>query len=176
MTTGPGYPPKLTPDVQKRICDLVRTGNYRETACAAVGIASRTLRVWLRKASEAEAKADAGQELTEADKRHLEFAEALDAAEAEGEARDVMLIGKAASLDWKAAAWRLERRGSKRWGYKQQIEHSGSIGSAPTSQEQAAAARRLMDSEFGRVAPPDEGTDVETRPTEPSGDEDSTES
>lgn len=142
---------------------LLSRGLNRNTACGAVRITPKTMRNWM----------DRGE------KGEEPFASfALDIAEAESayeqELQDAIKVH--APADYKAAAFLIERRFPKHWGAKQQVEHSGSIGSAPTSQEQAAAARRLMDSEFGRVAPPDEGPDVETRPTEPSGDEDSSES
>ena len=138
-----GHPPKLTPKIQERICSLVRAGNFRETACAAAGIASRTLRVWLRKAREAEVKAEKGERLTPADTRHLEFGEALERAEAECEARDIMLIGAAAKEDWKAAAWRVERRGAKRWGFKQKLEHSGPEGGPISIDARASVLQKL---------------------------------
>ena len=38
---------------------------------------------------------------------------------------DLATIKAAAPTDWKAAAWRLERRAPKRWGYKQRVELTG---------------------------------------------------
>lgn len=45
----------------------------------------------------------------------MSFSHEIEKASAESEARDVMLIGKAAEKDWKAAAHRLERRHRSRW-------------------------------------------------------------
>ena len=41
---------------------------------------------------------------------------------------DLATIKAAAPTDWKAAAWRLERRAPKRWGYKQRVERTGEEG------------------------------------------------
>ena len=41
---------------------------------------------------------------------------------------DLETITTAAVKDWKAAAWRLERRAPKRWGYKQRVELTGEEG------------------------------------------------
>ena len=103
---------KLTRDVHKKIVAIVRVGNCRETAAAAAGINARTLRRWLRRGAD-------GEEPYES------FAEAVDEAEAYAEARDLRVIVEAGKTDWRAAAWRLERRGGARWGYKQQFEHTG---------------------------------------------------
>lgn len=40
----------------------------------------------------------------------------MEKAQAESESRDVAIIAKAASDDWKAAAWRLERKQPRRYG------------------------------------------------------------
>ena len=79
-----GRPSKLTPELARRICDLVRAGNYLETAAAAAGIGHDTIRDWLRKG----ARARSGP--------HHDFAEAFARADAEAEARHVTLISTAA--------------------------------------------------------------------------------
>jgi hypothetical protein len=48
--------------------------------------------------------------------RYKRFFEAIEKAQAEAEARDVALIAKAATTDWRAAAWRLERRLPRKYG------------------------------------------------------------
>jgi hypothetical protein len=53
--------------------------------------------------------------------RYRKFLNAVEKARAEGESRDVALIAKAASTDWKAAAWRLERRAPRRYGLRVQV-------------------------------------------------------
>lgn len=103
--------PKFTQALADKFVDIVRRGNFRETACAQVGVDPSTMRKWLRAAANG-------------DKRYAAFVRSLDQAEAEAEDLMVTTIRLAAREDWKAAAWYLERRGPKRWGFKAQVEVS----------------------------------------------------
>jgi transposase-like protein len=105
---GSGAPTRLTPEISDRIVALVRRGSYRETACAAVGVSSRTLRRWLQRAR------DGGPH----SQRYKRFAEAVDRAEAEAESIAAAAIIQAGKEDWRALAWILERRGPQRWNPK----------------------------------------------------------
>ncbi len=105
-----GRPTSLTPEVGAKICALLQRGNFRETACAAAGVDARTMRNWLKRGAKGE-------------EPFREFADALDLAEGEAEDALIVRINNGALDDWKAAAWLLERRGSKRWGYKATVEH-----------------------------------------------------
>ena len=49
-----GRPSKLTPENTQRIADLVRVGNYLETAAAAASVHRVTLHRWLRRGQEEE--------------------------------------------------------------------------------------------------------------------------
>jgi hypothetical protein len=101
--------PKFTPERCAKIIELVRRGNFRETACAQAGVSGRALRNWLAAAARGEEK-------------FVAFVDKLETAEAEAENILVVACRKGAIKDWRAAAWLLERRGSKRWGYKAQVE------------------------------------------------------
>jgi hypothetical protein len=103
-----GRPTKLTPEVQKKIVDAIRAGNYMETAAAYAGISKDTFYRWLKRG----ARAKSGI--------YKNFHDAVEKALAESEVRDVMIIANAAATDWKAAAWRLERKFPERWGKKSQ--------------------------------------------------------
>jgi len=46
-------PEKLTPEVQQKIVDAIRLGNYIETAAAYAGISKSTLYDWLKKGGRA---------------------------------------------------------------------------------------------------------------------------
>ena len=72
-----GRPSKLTPEVQERICQAIRAGNYYEAACAYAGIGYSTFRVWMIKGE----KAKSG--------KYREFLEAVTRAEHEAEVRMV---------------------------------------------------------------------------------------
>jgi hypothetical protein len=103
--------PKFSKDIADRLVAILRRGNFREMACAQVGISSRALREWLSKAANG-------------DERYTAFAIALEQAEAEAEDILVVSIRRAALKNWQAAAWLLERRGAKRWGFRAQVELS----------------------------------------------------
>lgn len=98
-------PLKLTETNKAVIVGAVRAGNYLETAAAAGGIDSRTLREWLKKGA-------AGRQPFAA------FREELLKAQAESRVAAVGHIAEAEAKDWRAAAWRLERSDSRHWGEK----------------------------------------------------------
>ena len=96
--------PKLDHALAQRLVDLLRAGNYLEVAATAVGVHRSTLHRWMRH----------GRQQVRG--RYRKFLTAVEKAQAESESRDVALIAKAASEDWKAAAWRLERKQPRRYG------------------------------------------------------------
>lgn len=120
----------LTPEVQETICKYLSQGNFIETAAAAVGIDQSTLRRWLSRGRR-EMKRLAVAPHTEADPvelPYLEFCKAADRAEAQAEVEGLAMLSAHGYKDWKALAWRLERKSFNRWGRRQAIEHSGPDG------------------------------------------------
>ena len=101
--------PKLDPATTQRVVDLIRAGNYLEVAATAAGIHRSTLYRWLRHGRDQKRG------------RYRKFLSQVEKAQAEGESRDVALIAKAASEDWRAAAWRLERKAPRRYGPRVQL-------------------------------------------------------
>jgi len=101
--------PKLDHDITQRIVDLIRAGNYLEVAATAAGIHRTTLHRWMRH----------GRDQVRG--RYRKFLTAVEKAQAESESRDVALVAKAASTDWRAAAWRLERKQPRRYGARVQV-------------------------------------------------------
>jgi len=99
-----GRKSKLTPERQERIINAIRAGSYVETAAALAGIHRDTLYDWLKRGRSEE-------------EPYATFLAAMNEALASAELRDVMAISKAvADGDWRAAAWRLERKFPRRWG------------------------------------------------------------
>lgn len=94
---------KLTPETQEKILRYLRLGAYVETAAACSGIHRDTFYGWMKKGAKGE-------------KPYKAFAEAVEQAMAESEARDLAIILKAAEKNWTAAAWRLERRFPDKYG------------------------------------------------------------
>src|SRR6267143_1594100 len=96
--------PKLDPATTQRVVDLIRAGNYLEVAATAAGIHRSTLYRWMRHGRDQKRG------------RYRRFLNQVEKAQAEAESRDVALIAKAASEDWRAAAWRLERKAPRASG------------------------------------------------------------
>lgn len=133
--------PKLTQQLIEDISLLLRRGAYIESAAAACGISKDTLYRWLKNG-----KRDENQSLEK------KLTDAVMKAMAEAEMKDLEVIDKAAqgssdkfladesgklildgrgrpiieevgmSPDWKASAWRLERRFPQRWGRKVDLQ------------------------------------------------------
>jgi hypothetical protein len=97
----PGRPPKLTVELQEKICKVVMAGAPLSLAAAAVGIPERTLRIWRAK-GERERAAGGG--------RHAAFLDAFE--EARGQRAFIYanaITTAALAGDWKAAAFMLSK-------------------------------------------------------------------
>lgn len=128
-----GAPTKLTPEITKTICNALLIGNYFETACAVAGIHRDTAYEWLKKGAKKPGI-------------HRQFSDAVEKAQADAESRDLTVIEMTAhgtkaqfdenghlvraevQRDWKAAAWRLERKHPKKWGRIDRHEITGKDG------------------------------------------------
>lgn len=101
-----GRPSKRNGEVEKKILDSLRAGNYLETAARYAGIHPDTLNEWR--------------------KEFPEFSEAVEQARAEGEVRSVAVINRAELVgDWRAAAWHLQHAFPGRWRDQMVVEHEG---------------------------------------------------
>lgn len=109
---------KLTPEIQTRVVNLLRVGNFVEVAMEAVGISKETFYAWVKRGEE------------EGDGIYFEFATSVKSARAQAEGRAVAVIAKAAEHHWQAAAWFLERSAPARWG------RAGAGNVAPAEQAQ----------------------------------------
>jgi len=109
-TNPKGRPTKFVPETIDRILLALKGGNYIETAAAFAGVNKTTLYEWLKLGA------------AEEEGPYRDFSNAVEESIAIGEATDVQRVGNAGKDDWRAAAWRLERRHSKRWGRKEHIE------------------------------------------------------
>lgn len=95
---------KLTADVQKRIVDAVKAGNYVTVAARYAGISTTTFYRWCRRGGEARSG------------RYYEFLKAVRQAETYAEIRAVAIIQKEMQDNWRAAVAYLERKFPERWG------------------------------------------------------------
>jgi len=98
-----GRPLTLTEDIIVSVCNHLKHGAFIETAAAAAGVPKSTFYSWLKMANERPKSI------------HARFLDAVEKAQAHAELNDLMYITKARSKDWKASAWRLERRHPTRW-------------------------------------------------------------
>ena len=144
-----GRPTKLTPDVQKRLCDALRAGNTRQAAAAYAGVHRSQFYRWLERGE----KAKRG--------KFRDFRDTATRAENAAEVRCVAVLQKAAQgwpvkktttktskkiigrdeagnpvyatetsttvveyteYDWRAALEWLQRRYPKEWGLRVKIE------------------------------------------------------
>lgn len=126
----------LTPQRSEVICEAISDGATREVAASAAGVGESTLYQWLKK----------GRDGVEP---YVEFAEAIEKADAEGELSNIRTIKTASTSTWQAAAWLLERKHPERWGRRDRMEVTGKDG-APVAQ---VVTYRIPDN--GRGLPPD---------------------
>jgi alkanesulfonate monooxygenase SsuD/methylene tetrahydromethanopterin reductase-like flavin-dependent oxidoreductase (luciferase family) len=85
---------------------MLRVGNYLHVAIRAAGIARQTFDGWMTR----------GLSGLEADEPYRRLRDRVEQARAEGQARHVALVARAATDDWRAAAWLLERQYPAMWG------------------------------------------------------------
>ncbi|MGB9937068.1 MAG: hypothetical protein ACPK7O_05060 [Methanobacterium sp.] len=106
-----GRPSKLTKEIREEIASFLKAGCFIETACVMAGINKTTYYDWMKR----------GEKSSRYDK-YRKFYEAVTHALSWSQARDVAIISKAAEKDWRAAAWKLERRYPEKWGKKKVVE------------------------------------------------------
>lgn len=105
----------ITPQVQDKIVKSLRAGNYRTTSAKVAGVSVSTFYLWLDKGK----KGKRGP--------YIEFMQAVEKAEAEGQAALVATVNVASKDSWQAAAWILERKYPEEWGRKDALALSGKI-------------------------------------------------
>ncbi|MGI8923087.1 MAG: hypothetical protein ACR2HJ_03445 [Fimbriimonadales bacterium] len=103
-----GRPSKLTAAVTKDISQAIMVGASRDLAAQYGGINRATFYEWLRLGREAEERDE--------ENLYLDFLLAVEFAEAAQVVNDLTLISLASETDWRAAAWRLERRFPNEYG------------------------------------------------------------
>ena len=129
-----GHSKFAAPGVVETIYRFVADGNWRAIAAAAAGVSENAFGHWMRR----------GQDSS--DEPHATFAASILSIEAETESERVARI--AATADWKAQAWLLERKSRARWGDSRHLEVS--VQTEDATPENAARLARLL---FGRVTP-----------------------
>lgn len=109
LTYRPAARPTLcTPEVTRLVAELVAAGLTIPVACKAIGVSKPSWASWNAKGRKHEADGT--------DSQYREWWEAMCEAKASCEANLIRMVSAGSASDWKAAAWVLERRYSKRWG------------------------------------------------------------
>jgi len=109
---------KLTPEKIEEICKWISEGQTIEVAAGLSGVSRGSVFSWLDQGRNAEAKADAGEELNEMESLCFDFLDAFEKADAQWQ-KDAVETIRIAEIDprnWTAAMTRLERRKPKQWG------------------------------------------------------------
>lgn len=122
-----GAPSKLTTELIGRMVQALRAGSYVETAAAHVGIHKDTYYRWMREGADEREHIAKGGKPRKGKALFLALSDAVERAMADAELRDLALVSQAALDDWRAAAWKLERRNPSRWGRTRQ-EITGADG------------------------------------------------
>lgn len=118
-----GRKPKLTPQVHKKLVDMIRGWNYVSTACTACRITEQSYYNWEKSAHIYSQYINSVTDDNEQVPRHIaslkiyfDLFEDIKNAEAESEAEAVGIIRKGAKAkNWIAAATWLSRRFKTRW-------------------------------------------------------------
>ena len=116
MPKPPGRPDKLTPQIQERIVQIVRAGNYAQVAARCAGVGERTFYNWMER----------GEREKEGSK-YFQFWQAIKDAESAAEAEAVAQVRLASRESWQAGMTWLERKFPDRWGRHERTEHTGEV-------------------------------------------------
>lgn len=130
-------PTKLTSELQTRIVQAIRAGNYADAAARSAGISPSTYYRWLERGERAASGA------------HREFRDAVKRAEADAEVHAVAIVRKAMAEDWRAAMAYLERRYPERWRRRETTELTGlEVSRAPKEADPAIELSELSDEDL----------------------------
>src|SRR3954454_5645656 len=113
----------LTRELTTRIVELVRAGNYVETAAKAAGIHKSTYYSWMRRGEEAAEAENRGDPVADADAAFADFYRQVSQAEGQAEA-DAVAAVREADRGWQAHMTYLERRFATRWRQQSGIRYA----------------------------------------------------
>lgn len=119
-----GRPTSCTPEEEARITQLIRAGNYIETASIMAGISKVSLYAWLKRgrAERTRLETNPRAHVRQREAPFFDFLNAVEKAQAHAEVVDVAAISAGARVSWQAAAWRLERKFPARWGRRDHLK------------------------------------------------------
>jgi hypothetical protein len=138
----------ITPKRAAAMAELVKVGVPVHVAAASIGIKGELWKSWSKTARAHKEKGLEGG-FDKGESPYIYWLDRVHEAKAQYEASLIACIGSAASHDWKAAAWMLERFAARRWhlGTKISIEASSGnkvdIASLPTATLLALAKQQV---------------------------------
>lgn len=110
-----GRPTKLSKKLITEMTNLLRMGAYVESAALAIGLDKTSFYAHLKKGNK---DIDAGSNST----LSAILVREIHKATAQAVMRDLKRVDDAASEDWRAAAWKMERRFAHQWGTKSALK------------------------------------------------------
>jgi hypothetical protein len=122
-----GQPGRPTRELIDKIVEWLLQDSYFEVACQACGLTPSTGSDWKERGKQEAVRIAAGEAPRKKESPYLRFFLAIEQAEAQVEAEDILYI-RGGRPDWQAKAWIRERRNFGRWGKKETIEHTGKDG------------------------------------------------
>jgi len=151
---------KLDAVLIERILLSIRQGAFIETAAAFAGVSKQSLYNWMKRGAREQqrVKKNPHCRVKKEEAIYVEFVEKIELAMATAELLDIAKINKAAKNDWKAAAWKLERKYPKRWGRR--IQFAGDKEEPLVVQTWADVVKNLSEREK-READSDNGESIE---------------
>lgn len=114
---------KLTPELETRICELIKDGLCIRSVCNVLRISKSSFYNWRS--------------------TKVAFLDSTKKAESESELEIIKLIREAAKKNWQAGAWYLERKFPDRWGRKEHLT-IGNLDLSDLSTEELAELREYI--------------------------------
>lgn len=149
-----GRPTKLNGDLVDHILNTVAHGSTFHAAAQSAGVNRTTLVAWRERG---EADLDAGKDTVFA-----RLADGLPRARARGEASLVDTIRAHATLDWRAAAWLLERRNPEDWAKRDSLDVNVSERAKPREVAPTETNRTRILEVLNRAMQPPAGAGADT--------------
>jgi hypothetical protein len=129
-------PTELRPEFADRVAQLIRAGNFPETAAVAAGVSGRTFYRWMARGEQAEDALQRGRKVKRSEEPFWQFWQQVKRAERESEAIIVGYVMKSMPTTPTAAIALLERRFRDRWSRTERREVTGD-GGGPIQVESA---------------------------------------
>jgi transposase len=111
-----GAPLRLSEGIIETLVRALRAGAYVETAVAHASISKGSYYSWIKKGGTERDHIEKGGKPRKSYALYLALLDAVEKAQADAELKDLATIGAASAGDWRAAAWKLERRNPSKWG------------------------------------------------------------